>query len=326
MLYIGTIIGAGFATGKEIILFFGNQSVYIAAIAGVCLGLVCGLFLKLGKLKSEAQVTNGRLAFFVKIVNVALEGLVFVCACISFYCMCCGAEYIMFECFDIKYCGLILGVIVAIMSVFDLKFAKTLNFIIIPVIMILIATLLINCNFDVSGKTNILRSLKYCCMNLLMGGYIVCEQGSVMSNRQIVYTSLICAAVFAFLMVAVYFVARQFPMSAMPTFSFAKSLHIEYVAGLIILFSIFTTMLSCGNVIYNDISCFYDKKWLSICVLAAMSIVSFDWDFAQAVDKLYPLISYAGIVYFVIVSTEISFYQSKQQPLFTEKNIAKNKK
>lgn len=311
-LYIGTIIGAGFATGREIILFFGNQSVFVAILAGLCLGGVCGLFLMLGNLSSTLRIKhNIYFAKVVTVVNKILECLVFVCACISFCCMCSGAEYIINGCFSIKNFGLVLGLIVAVLSVFDLKFAKNLNFIVVPIIITLIIVLLVFCQFDSSGKDNILMGLKYCCMNLLMGGYIVTEQGKSMTKKQIAKTTIITAVIFVFLITAIYYVSKQYPDAYMPIFCFAQSLHLEIVAALIIIFSIFTTMLSCGNVIYKDIRYFIQNKAVSVCFLAVLTLLSFKWNFYNAVGKLYPIISYFGIVYFAIISTYASILQSK---------------
>ncbi|MEG1609055.1 MAG: hypothetical protein RR348_04230, partial [Clostridia bacterium] len=213
--------------------------------------------------------------------------------------------------FGIKNFGLFLGIFVAILSVFDIKFAKNLNFVIIPIIMILIAILLCHCKEDINGKNNILASLKYCCMNLLMGGYIVTEQGKCMSKKQIVATSCICATVFAFLMAGVYYVANQYPNTCMPTFAFSQSLNMEFIAGIIIVFAIFTTMLSCGNVVYKDIGFVIKNKIFTIAFLCVMTFISYKWNFAKAVDYLYPIISYVGIIYFVIISTYITVLQSK---------------
>ncbi|MDR2090939.1 MAG: hypothetical protein LBP62_04730 [Clostridiales bacterium] len=47
--YVGAIIGAGFASGSEIALFFEGQSVIVAAAAGILLGFFASVFVYIGK-------------------------------------------------------------------------------------------------------------------------------------------------------------------------------------------------------------------------------------------------------------------------------------
>ncbi|MDE6398093.1 MAG: transporter, partial [Clostridiales bacterium] len=49
MLIVGTMIGAGFCSGRELVSFFGSGiSVFVAPLCGVCIFFVCVLFLYIG--------------------------------------------------------------------------------------------------------------------------------------------------------------------------------------------------------------------------------------------------------------------------------------
>ena len=48
-IYIGAIIGAGFATGREIMLYFGGSGMFSGIVAGVLMGALCGAFLLAAK-------------------------------------------------------------------------------------------------------------------------------------------------------------------------------------------------------------------------------------------------------------------------------------
>ena len=49
MLIIGTMIGAGFCLGREIVSFFGSGiSVFVAPVCGVIIFAACVLFLTAG--------------------------------------------------------------------------------------------------------------------------------------------------------------------------------------------------------------------------------------------------------------------------------------
>ena len=58
MLYVGAVIGAGFATGKEIVTFFGGKGIVSAIIAGLLLGVFCSVFLLCGKINCFAILTS----------------------------------------------------------------------------------------------------------------------------------------------------------------------------------------------------------------------------------------------------------------------------
>ena len=54
-LYIGTLIGAGFSSGREIALFFKNLAPYNVALSAVVMSLFALLFLTAGRLKLLPQ-------------------------------------------------------------------------------------------------------------------------------------------------------------------------------------------------------------------------------------------------------------------------------
>ncbi|HRR89743.1 MAG TPA: hypothetical protein P5161_03095, partial [Eubacteriales bacterium] len=61
-LFIGTVIGAGFATGREIALYFKNISPLAAAFSGLALGFLCTLFIIIGNINKspvEAKFKRG---------------------------------------------------------------------------------------------------------------------------------------------------------------------------------------------------------------------------------------------------------------------------
>lgn len=43
-VFIGTVIGAGFATGQEVLLYFGRSSIAVPIFSGILLGLFNAYF------------------------------------------------------------------------------------------------------------------------------------------------------------------------------------------------------------------------------------------------------------------------------------------
>jgi len=72
-IYIGSIIGAGFATGREIMLYFGDNGILSGIAAGVAMGILCGLFLFSAKSFARLKISrNGFLRVLCIVVKVAL--------------------------------------------------------------------------------------------------------------------------------------------------------------------------------------------------------------------------------------------------------------
>lgn len=90
-LYVGTAIGAGFSSGREIALFFGDASPVNVAISSVFMSLLCALFLVAGKQK---MIPKGAL---VKLG-------VFLAASISLCAMLAGGDFITYSMTGIPPC------------------------------------------------------------------------------------------------------------------------------------------------------------------------------------------------------------------------------
>jgi len=70
-VFIGTLIGAGFATGREILLFFGKCSPVVPILSSIICGAFCIMFLVAGHKGLNVIPTKGGKimlgAFFIAI-------------------------------------------------------------------------------------------------------------------------------------------------------------------------------------------------------------------------------------------------------------------
>ena len=128
-LFIGTVIGAGFATGKEIVVFFGEQSSVTPFLAGITLGGFCGLFLYMSNSAPEIGLfkegKNGELVLTI-------------CAFFSYVAMYSGAEYLLQSIFHVKGIGYISCIISMIFTYMGVEKIKWFNLLVIPILVILI--------------------------------------------------------------------------------------------------------------------------------------------------------------------------------------------
>lgn len=93
-LYIGTIIGAGFASGREIALFFGETAPLNVALSAVFMAVLEMLFLVAGRVNALPD-------------NTAIRTGVFIAAFSSVAAMLAGGDFALYSLTDVRSLGII---------------------------------------------------------------------------------------------------------------------------------------------------------------------------------------------------------------------------
>ena len=128
-LFVGSIVGAGFATGREVALFFGGGSVWNLLLASAFIAFSCYVFMDLG-----ARGAQGRPRIFLGVGRVVSAASFIVYAA-----MLAAAEEVLSELFGVRGLSLLLGVGSALLSGRDLVWVSRLNLVAVPVMIALIA-------------------------------------------------------------------------------------------------------------------------------------------------------------------------------------------
>lgn len=314
-IYIGAIIGAGFATGREIMLYFGGSGILSGVVAGALMGGLCGLFLLSAKSYRRLKESD-RLP--LRIAFGAIKSLLWLCTLVSFVCMVSGCEEIIEGCFGIKNVGLWTGVFVSVLGVCEMSVMRKLNAVIVPLILALLVALSAHGSFVFEGGLQPDKILGYCGMNIMMGGYIVAEQEEHFSGRQILFISCVTALFFALAIALVYTLSIEHKNFSMPIFEFSKAHGMKSVSGLVIYLAIFSTLIGCSKLICQENSYRKISGIFSAGLLVAFTLVALKFDFATLVAFCYPLIGYAGVGYTVFTVTLpviLKFANRKERPL-----------
>lgn len=279
MIYIGTVIGAGFASGKEIAVYFDSLSPLTAILSGILLGALGGFFMYAGY--------KGR--FFeppwFKLLTV-------ICSFITLAAMCSGAgEIIPFPC-----SGVLLTALAVAAGVLGIKFLGKLNGILVPVIIFCILFLFFkNGNVFITGSYLPFKPILYSALNLLIAGSLMAEQGKSLSKKEIVLSSVISAAVMSCLIFALCCLTIGND-SAMPLKEIASYMGFPIISSLLILLAIFTTMVSSAKLIYDyfkglKLSPFF-SSFMTLVPTVALSFIGF----SAIVKYGYAFVSVAGLV------------------------------
>lgn len=210
-LIVGCIIGAGFASGRELSLFFakfGYSSLYFLPIVFILFYYLFKTFLSLGKQKFdnvfEMNKKFGGSIFF----NFAVVGVFLIYAAAMFA----GAVEVLANNFigvPSVIFQLLVGGMAFLVLKFGLKGLKRVNVVLIPLIVILlIIYALYSCLFPITNIAYIpqhhnaevlpLSILMYVFGNIFLSYFILAEAGHGLSKKQIIRTSLGAATIITF--------------------------------------------------------------------------------------------------------------------------------
>ena len=293
-IYIGSIIGAGFATGREIMLYFGNNGILSGVIAGVMMGALCALFLCSAKSFRRLKSSDKRaLRALCVVIKIAL----WICTLASFICMVSGCEEIISNTYGIDGVGLWTGIFVSLLGVCEMSVMRKFNTVIVPLIILLLIILTAQGNIAFYNNIDFKSILGYCGMNIMMGGYIIAEQEESFSTKQIIFIGAVCAIIFALSIAMVYCVSAGYADTSMPVWEFARARGMSSLSGVIIYLAIFSTLIGCSKVICQENSSVKIPRAFSVTLLALFALLALKFDFSTIVGYCYPIIGYVGIVY-----------------------------
>ena len=326
---IGTLIGAGFASGQEIYMFFyqyGINGIFGMIISSTLLGFVTYKVLYICK---ETKVTNYKsfLKIFIKkekqldIFNTIINIFILI----TFYIMIAGFGAYFEQQFGIY--SLLGSILLAFICYFvflrNVSGLIKVNQYIVP---LLIGSLLIIGIFVIDAK-NILEishyvsennSWKWILDSILYGSYntilfipvLIALRNLVSTQKQQHMISILTTIFIIILSFIVFFMLTKVDVNIqnleMPAVYVASKISpiFKYLYGFIILSSILTTSISLGTSLLENIA--YNKKTykqyaILICISAVL--VS-NIGFSNLINLLYPLFGYIGLIQIIKISTK----------------------
>ena len=293
-LYIGSIIGAGFATGREIMLYFGGNGMLSGVVAGIVMGMLCGFFLwsatSFARLKSSR---NG----FLRALSVIIKIALWVCTLASFVCMVSGCEEIIAKTYGIANVGLWTGIFVSFLGICEMSVTRKLNAVIVPMIIMLLIVLFCRSDRALDIQLDGKSVICYCGMNIMMGGYIMAEQEERFSAKQLIFISAVSGIIFAICIAMVYAISIKYADTSMPIWEFAKSKGMSALSGVIIYLAIFSTLIGCSKLICQENSAVKIPQIFSVAFLIVFTLIALKFDFSTIVGYCYPIIGYVGVIY-----------------------------
>ena len=327
---IGSIIGAGFASGQEIYLFFyryGINGIYGLAICSFLISYVICRVLKIVYEKNIETYGEFLNAIFNKDFNkrkyldlgYTNNIIVNIFLLFTFFIMIAGFGVYFSQEFGVP--SIVGSVIIAFFSflVFltDIKGLTKINSIIVPLLIICIVWIgmknipnieisRLNLNLEVKGFRWIYKAIIYGSYNMILLIPILVNLKGY-NKKNIIWISAISGVIFFVLAICVFFmlinVDVPFKDLEMPIIYAIKNNFPEFKAiyGMVILISIFTTATSIGIGFLENI-CKKKKSYPHIAgIMCISSLIFSQFGFSNLVKVLFPSFGILGLIQILFI-------------------------
>lgn len=325
-IYIGTVIGAGFASGQEIIHFFS-----IFGFKGIWgIGLATVLFSSIGAivlLRVYSRKIKGYEDFifpiFGKKLGKIIEIIITLFLLTGFCVMLAGSGAIFSQQFNLSYnIGIYLMSIMTLLTfMFSVKGISTVNTILVPILLIGIVTVglmiilkegFVYSNYvgaDITNTGNwVTSSILYVSYNSISAIVIMTSLLSIIPNKKTaikggVLGGLGLGLLALFILIPTLIKYTDIQGLEIPMIKIAEVLgnHGGFLYSFVLWFSMFTTAISNGYGCIKRLShIFKVKQNLMACMFCILTMPLAKIGFANLVSTLYPLFGYLGL--FMIIS------------------------
>ncbi len=303
-VFIGTVIGAGFATGQEVLLYFGRSSIAVPIFSGILLGLFNAYFLAIGA-KFNDRINEHMLQNKAKALY---DVCMFICAYITFIAMFSGVETLFVKIFDIKYTSVAWVVAACFIAANGLRFMKGLNSVAVPVILLLTVVIFVYSDKEkASGAYNFFNGITYAAMNVMLSMGVMIRLGKTATKKTIWASGCVTAVVMATMLALITLVVKK-SGGEMPVYVAADKVGLKYAAGAVILLSVFTTMVSALETAAEIIVPDEKKKTAGVIFVTFLSLpIQALFSFEDIVDYYYPVVSGMGILIVIVLSVFVIF-------------------
>ena len=293
-IYIGAVVGAGFASGTEIAVFFGfDSSGFGIPVAGFLFMLASyRIFSDLNKYKITSY--NHYLKEKTYIFSSFFEVMSALFCCASYGIMVSGVNAV-FENYNISYGGLVFALICFIIFMCDLKGIEIVNLISTPII--IIGMIFTGIRALPVFADQAMKTTYYVAYNMLSCLPVLCSFGIYIKNKkQAAFVSVVSGFILTLLMIIVNIVTPM-DYTQMPMLTVARNSGFGAFYSIILILAMLTTAVSSG---FGFIKSIKFKSFYSNIILFSTSLIMLSFGFAPLVEKVF--------VFFGILSTSLLIF------------------
>ena len=320
---IGTLIGAGFASGQEIYVFF-----YKYGVNGILGLILCSLMIGIIIYSTLNTVYNKKINNYESYLHEIFNSkkmcyvsniIVNTFLLITFYIMVSGFGSYFEQQFKISN---IVGVIIFSLLCFiilikDIKRVKIINSIVVPVLIIVVLFIgflsLKNIKISNVRVTNnsynwILQSLIYCSYNMILVIPVLVSLGKFIKNKkQIKLITIISSTIVFILALSIFLILMttkvDYSKIQMPAvYAIDKSFsQFSYIYGVVILLSIFSTAISIGISFIKNMTQKRESYPQIAAKMCISSVLISNFGFSNLVKIFFPVFGYLGMLQILVI-------------------------
>ena len=281
-LFVGSVVGAGFATGQEVRLFFGTDGVGSLLVASLFMAVCVCLFMEIG----ARRLMGERLALATDTL-VSLSSLALYAAMIA------ASEEVLTSLTGQSGYSVPLAISVSLLSAKGTRGISLLSLLALPVMIAVILLVGRSAGGTIRGGCHLLPSLSYGGMNLLFSGAWMIREGEGSTRSERIATSLLAGlAIFVML----YYMRRSVSGGGdMPFLDAADRVGRGLLARVTLLLAIVTTMGGCAYLGIERLNARTGDLLLSGGAVTLLGILLSSFGFAPIVRVTYPVVSYLGL-------------------------------
>lgn len=283
--FTAALLGAGLASGKEVVLFLGDASPISVALCAATVG-ACSLPFILAAIYSDGDAMGFIFRTHREAGNIIIRiiNFLFLSAMLG------GAEVLFEEFLSIKGGSVIMSVLTLAVYHFGNKFIKVTCSVLTTLGIASMLYLFLRHNGSFSGKLTILSPILYAGMNTMCAGLFASNMCKDLKPKDAGFISIAIAIMIG----AVLFLIRSSVVGAefaeIPLYYVAKDTNLAYLGAFIIMSSIFTSTISGLNLSVNK------NKELSPLITILLALFVSTMGFSKIVNYCYPLIGFIGLL------------------------------
>ena len=285
-LFVGSVVGAGFATGQEIALFFGGDGVVSLVVASLFMAVCAFAFLDMG---ARRVIADPRLL-------LATDTLLSASSFAVYAAMIAAAEEVLRELTGMAGLSIFFAVGVSLVAGKSISWVSRLNLLAVPLMVGIIALVGSRCVGGESVDFHPVRALAYGGMNLLFSGALMMKEGEGLSLRERIAAAVITGALLFPMMLFMWRCVAGGSGADMPFLSVSSDMGYGTLASLALLLAILTTMASTLYLAADRLSTLTGDRLLSLSLLTLGGILLSTLGFAPIVRAVYPVVSALGLV------------------------------
>lgn len=320
---IGTLIGAGFASGQEMYLFF-----YKYGFNGILGLMICSILMSLIIYKSLLMIYTKRIntyeeflgeLFHLKKIKHISNIIINAFLLVTFYIMISGFGAYLEQQFNIQslFGSIILVIIVFFVLIKDIQGVKTVNSIIIPALIVIIMTVgfLSIKNIEVLTKLGlksnsnwIIEAIVYCSYNMILVIPVLVNLGkSIKTKKDIKIASILCGVIVFLLAFSILLLLASLKIDyskiEMPAVYIINKCYTQFSTsyGIVILFSIFSTAISIGISFLKNITKNKESYPQNVSLMCISGVFISNFGFSSLVKFLFPIFGYIGTLQIVLI-------------------------